>query len=133
MIDQKRIKIFLNISALGFFLFILWIIYLADTAQSSIFFDFIKMIPYGDKLGHMVLYGILSFLVSLALNFKKLKIGKIYVYYGVLLVFIFAFIEELTQGFYPNRTLDFFDLLADLVGLTLFSLLLRKIENIKNS
>lgn len=125
---NKNLKKLIFIFTLSFFVFILWIIYLANTGSKSIFFDFVQTIPYGDKVGHIFLYGILSFGVSLVLNFKAVILKGIKLYYGVILVFTFAFIEELTQGLSPNRTLDIYDLLADIIGITMFSILLNAIE-----
>jgi len=34
--------------AIGFFVFICWIIYLANNHRQSVFFDFCKSLPYGD-------------------------------------------------------------------------------------
>jgi len=42
---------------------------------------------------------------------------------GALAVLAFAILEELSQYFFPNRTLDGYDLLADVVGVILFSLI----------
>lgn len=125
----KKVKSIILLSTVLFFIFILWIIYLADSGKSSIFFDLVKVLPYGDKLGHIFLYGILSFGVSLVLNFKAFVYKRVTIYYGALLVFLFAFIEELSQAFYPNRTLDAYDLIADILGIALFSILLKNIEN----
>ena len=126
--ENKKLKSLILISTISFFSFILWIIYLANTGSKSVFFQMALNVPYGDKLGHIFLYGILAFGVSLALNFRAKYIKGIKLYYGVLIVAAFAFIEELTQAFYPNRTLDVYDLLADVIGLVLFSILLNIIE-----
>lgn len=130
---EKKLNILVSLCAFSFFVFILYIIYLADTNKSSIFFDFVKSIPYGDKLGHIGLFGLLTFLVSWALKFKAVTFKKVKIYYGAILVFSFAFLEELSQAFYPNRTLDIYDLFADIIGIVLFSILLNSIEKkVKN-
>ena len=130
---EKKLNILVILCAFSFFVFILYIIYLADTNKSSIFFDFVKSIPYGDKLGHIGLFGLLTFLVSWALKFKAVTFKKVKIYYGAILVFSFAFLEELSQAFYPNRTLDIYDLFADIIGIVLFSILLNSIEKkVKN-
>ncbi|GGP61920.1 VanZ family protein [Shewanella saliphila] len=116
----SRLAIFISS---GFFGFILWIIYLANTGGNSIFFDLIRHIPYGDKVGHMLLFGLLTYVANLALLSRHFSLGRIPLYYGAVLVSIFVLSEEISQGFIPSRTLDIVDLIADAVGITLFSYL----------
>ena len=59
---------------LGFFLFIGFIIYLADTANYNFAFRVIGTIPNGDKLMHGLLYGIMALLLNYGLNFKSYKL-----------------------------------------------------------
>jgi VanZ family protein len=113
-------RLFLT-TALGFFILILWIIYLANTGQSNILFDIISYIPYGDKIGHFMLYGVLTLLANLAFAFKLFKLAVCKVYIGSTLVLIFALIEELSQHYFSTRTLDFYDLVADSLGVAMFS------------
>ncbi|AZG74345.1 VanZ family protein [Shewanella livingstonensis] len=107
----------------AFFSFIVWIIYLANTGSHSIFFDLIKPMPYGDKVCHMLLFGLLTFVTNLALQSRHFQLGRLPLYYGTVLVSIFVLSEEISQGFIPSRTLDIIDLVADAVGITLFSYL----------
>ncbi|MGP1720437.1 VanZ family protein [Shewanella frigidimarina] len=111
------------IAAGGFFGFILWIIYLANTGSQSVFFDVIKHVPYGDKICHMLLFGLLTFVANLALQSRHFTLGRLPLYYGTVLVSIFVLSEEISQGFIPSRTLDIIDLVADAVGIILFSYL----------
>lgn len=105
------------LAAVCFFMFISWIIYLADSGSNSIFFDFIRIIPYGDKFGHAGLFGLLTILLIIAFKFRSFGIGKVEIYYGFSLVFIFVVVEELSQIFFPSRTFDFADLVADIAGI----------------
>ncbi|MBU6950529.1 VanZ family protein [Hahella sp. HN01] len=114
---QKAVSLF----ALGFLAFILWIIYLADTGGASIFFDFVQSIPYGDKLGHFCLFGVLTLAANFAFKTKHLKLGPIPLYVGALCVLTFAIGEELTQAFFPSRTLDITDVMADVASIAFFS------------
>ena len=111
------------IVAIVFILFIARIIFLADTGGSSIFFDLVKALPYGDKIGHLCLFGSLTLVLNWACGFRAFKLGRWPVYYGTLLVSVFVLLEELSQGFFPTRTLDITDLMADAVGITWFSFL----------
>lgn len=60
-----------------FFIFILWILFLANTGQNSVFFTFITKIPYGDKLGHFCLFGLLTLMANFAFKLKVVKLPLI--------------------------------------------------------
>jgi VanZ family protein len=115
----NKFVIFLS---LCFFAFILWIIFLANTGQDSIFFELVAAIPYGDKLGHFCLFGVLTFGANFAFRLKTLNAYGVRLYIGAIVVFTFALLEELSQFFMAERTLDVLDLSADLVGIVAFSL-----------
>ena len=103
-----------------FLLFIIWIIYSADTGGKNIFFDFVNWLPFGDKVGHFFLFGIFTLAVNFALNFKRFKYFRI-LPIGTFLVAICVFVEELSQAFFPKRTLDIADLIADGLGILVFT------------
>lgn len=105
--------------AVSFFVFILWIIYLANTGSSSIFFGFVRSIPYGDKIGHAGLFGVLTLLVVIGSKFRTFSCGRLNIYYGAMLVILFVIGEELSQAFIPSRTFDLIDLTADSTGIML--------------
>ncbi|EDP69871.1 Vault protein inter-alpha-trypsin [Flavobacteriales bacterium ALC-1] len=104
-----------------FFLFILWILFSADTGKKNIFFDFVNMLPNGDKLGHFFLFGTLTLLLNFALRFKSILLWQ-KLPLGTILVSVFVLLEELSQAFFPNRTLDIADLIADGLGILIFTL-----------
>ena len=106
---------------LSFFLFISFIIYLADTADYNFAFRVIGSIPNGDKLMHGLLYGVMALLLNYGLNFKSKKIFGFNMQIGAIIVLTFAGLEEITQYWLPSRTCDVFDFVADTVGVTLFS------------
>lgn len=109
------------IPVLLFFLFICWSITLANSGSGSIFVSIIKHLPYGDKLGHVLLYGVLTALMITALKFRTLSLFNRSVQLGSVLVLSFAFIEEITQLFQANRTFDMYDLYSDIIGVFLFA------------
>jgi len=119
------IRKLISILSIVFLGFISWIIYLANTAQNSIFFEFVASIPYGDKLGHFCLFGLLTLGANLAFKLKTFRLLSLNVYVGSICVFLLASIEELSQYLIPNRTLDAVDLLADMVGIVVFSIATR--------
>lgn len=118
------------LAAIAFFTFILWVIYMANTGESSVFFDFVHAIPFGDKLGHAGLFGTLTFLVVIASKFRGLMVGRTKWYFGVMAVGTFVIAEEISQSFIPSRTFDLTDLTADALGIVVAVLLLRKAENV---
>ena len=111
---------------LGFFLLIGFIIFLADTANHNFAFRLVGHIPYGDKVMHALLYGVMALLLNYGLNFKSKKIFGFSMQVGALIVLTFAGLEEITQYWLPSRTCDVFDFVADTVGVVLFSLIIFK-------
>lgn len=109
----------ISAGAICFFAFILWILYLANTGGGSLFFDFIRTIPYGDKLGHMGLFGLLTLAAVVGSKFRAFQCGGLNVYYGAALVALFTIGEEFSQLFISSRTFDLLDLAANFVGIAL--------------
>lgn len=88
----------------------------SDSGTPNIFIDGVRNIPYGDKVGHMGLYGVLALLMTLSLKQQPQKYFGLPL--GCALVLLFSLMEELTQYFFPvTRTLDMGDVLADFVGI----------------
>jgi hypothetical protein len=115
---MKRLN-FRVILPLGFFIFILFIIYLADSADHNFAFRLIGHIPYGDKIMHGILYGTMALFLNYGLNYRSFKTLQM----GGIIVLFFAILEEISQYWIPSRTFDLGDLLADFVGVVLFSLI----------
>lgn len=111
-------KVFIILTSL-FAVFLFWIIYLANTGQHSVFFDFVRRIPYGDKIGHLILFGFLTLGAVIASGFRT--IGNSRLYWGAVCVFMFVLVEEVTQQFFPSRTMDINDVVADVMGIAVFS------------
>jgi len=116
---MNRVVLFLTII---FFIFILWVIYLANTGQSSVFFELVKMVPYGDKFGHILLFGFLTLGINISTKYKVVRIKNIPIFIGTISVFIFVLIEELSQSFVLTRTMDIDDFYADIIGITVFTI-----------
>jgi len=120
---------------LSFFIFISYIIFLADTADHNFAFRLVGHVPYGDKIAHALLYGVMALLLNYALGFRRVRLpthlfkpfSKIHgalanaPYIGSIIVLTFATLEELSQYYIPSRTFDLWDLLADFIGVVLFS------------
>lgn len=103
-------------STAAFALFIAWVIYMANTGQKSIFFDLVKMLPYGDKIGHFFLFGLLALGTTIVFKFRSIKFSQLAVPYGAILISCLVIIEELSQKFVSGRTFDLNDMLASLAG-----------------
>ncbi len=109
--------------AFAFFGWLCWIIYLADTGQGFSALRWVQRHPGTDKLGHFLLVGGLAWLINRALNFRCARIGPLAIPWGALGVLVFAIGEEMSQLFFPSRTFDFTDMLADCCGVAFFTLL----------
>lgn len=112
-----------HLLTLVFFGWICWIIYLADTAQAFCFLKLVQTYPGTDKLGHFCLFGGLAWLLNRSLKFRTIQLGSYAIQLGAVLVLGFAVGEEITQRFFPSRTFDLVDLMADISGVAFFSLL----------
>jgi hypothetical protein len=104
-----------------FFIFILWMIGQADLDQENLIMDIGHSVPFGDKIGHFLLFGILALLLNMALGFKQLSIASRRFHLGSILVLVFAICEEFTQLAFETRTFDIVDILFDLFGIGLLS------------
>jgi VanZ family protein len=103
-----------------FTLFILLIIVLADMGKLGSLF--LTHIPYADKAGHFLLYGILALLINLTL-FRSLPLRNrkwVAVISGLILALLIG-IEEVSQQYFSNRTFSLSDLTASYLGVSFFS------------
>lgn len=110
-----------------FTLFIVLIIVLADMGKLGALF--LTRIPYADKAGHFVLYGILALLINLTL-FRSLPLRSRTwgaVISGLILASLIG-IEEFSQQYFSNRTFSLSDLTASYLGVSFFSWLALRME-----
>ena len=122
--------------AILFGLFIITIIVLADLGKLG-FIYFLYSFKYGDKVGHFILYGILTLLIDLAL-FRSSAQGdsvtvlpswrQVAVKVGLILAFAIT-VEEFSQQYFSKRTFDLIDLTASFLGVIFFSWLAVKIKS----
>lgn len=68
-----------------------------------------------DKVGHLVLYFIPSYLGHQLCRYKHFSRWHLPVFPTLFSLFTIA--EELSQGLSPNRTLDWLDMVCSLVGI----------------
>jgi VanZ family protein len=109
-----------------FALFIILIIILADTGNLGILY-YINRVPYADKVGHFILYGILALLIDLTFfrSFPSRSRRWVAVVSGLILALLIG-LEELSQRNFSTRTFSLADLSASYLGLIFFSWLALK-------
>src|SRR5687768_16376058 len=83
-----------------FISFLIGLVLLADSGRGQRLFGLVHEVPGGDKLGHFVLFGILSFLVNLLWRGARVSfLGVSFFKSSVLLMTIVA-LEEFSQLFF---------------------------------
>ena len=95
----------------------------ADSGQQNYFLQLAGSLPYGDKIGHVLLFAALALLLNFATKARQLAVGPVRLYLGVVLTLGFALLEEGSQLLFPARSFELLDILADLLGVTLATLL----------
>ena len=118
---SARIKIL----TIVYFFILADIIFLANRKGTRYLLGFVKIVPYGDKIGHFVLMGVLSFLANLMLSARSFQIWKFRYLLGSLVVLAIVTLDEISQIFIRGRSFDLTDLTADYSGIFLFGELAR--------
>lgn len=93
------------------------VLFVANAGLGGTYFSFIYDLPLGDKIGHFVLMGTLSFMVNMALRARRIRIGRKQVLLGSLLVFVLVTLEEFSQIWLSTRTFSLMDLVFDYAGI----------------
>ena len=106
--------------AVSFALFLVFIILVADLGLLNDFFLFINRLPYADTLGHFILLGLLSLLVSLGFSNARLQGSGPALLKSSLLIAGLITLEEFSQLFLANRRFSLLDLWANYAGIWLF-------------
>ena len=113
--------------AVLFGLFIVTIIILADAnllGPLRAVYNF----PYGDKAGHFVLYGLLTFVLDLAFLAKPHADSKRRILFIGLTLAALIGLEEWSQSRFPSRTMDIVDLSFSYAGVIIFSWIAYRIK-----
>jgi VanZ family protein len=95
---------------------------LADLGSGAWVFSVAAQIPYGDKLAHMILAAILSFLLNSALRCRVTSLLRVKILTGSLIAYFLILIEEVSQLWMITRRVDIYDVLAAFAGAYLFGL-----------
>jgi VanZ family protein len=117
-------KKWLYLATLLFSLLIVAIVVSASTDHFPRLLKYLYGFPGGDKAGHFILFGILSFLLnkSALASFPKRNPVRLVLIVS-LLVTILIGLEEGSQFLFPARTMSLTDLLASYAGVAVFALM----------
>jgi VanZ family protein len=119
-------------AAILFALFIVLIIVLADLGRLGIL-GYFNQLPFGDKAGHFILYGILTLLIQWSLLrsqspvLRERRMRTIWIV-GFLLMVLIG-LEEFSQQFFAKRSFDLIDLSFSYLGVIFFSWLAIKTKH----
>lgn len=103
--------------AIAFSAFILIVVILADRDAIPPVIQALYDFPYGDKLGHLILFGLLTFfLISAFISRFSLHPQRTAFLVGFILALLIA-AEEFSQQYFSARTFDLVDLSASYAGL----------------
>ncbi|MEM7735193.1 MAG: hypothetical protein AAF267_05325 [Deinococcota bacterium] len=83
----------------------------------------IHAVPLGDKLAHFLLVGLLAYVVSVRLHGRGVRLFGMRILYGGLLIFVIMTLEEISQHWLASRRFDLGDMLANTLGVIVFSYL----------
>lgn len=112
----KRAKVVL----IGFVLFLVAVVVMADAGLGDWLFNLVHSIPAGDKVGHVILFGTLSFLANLQAGGRTIHLVKLPVLKWSAIIMLLVTLEECSQVFFRSRTFDLLDLASDALGIWLF-------------
>lgn len=97
----------------GYGLFFCIMLFYAYIGQLPV--GWLMQFEYADKIGHLILYFIPSYLGHRLCGYRHIK--RLHLPFFPALFTLFTVAEELIQGFSPNRTLDAGDMVCSLVGI----------------
>jgi VanZ family protein len=109
-----------KVAALSFLLLILLLIASADAGRMPVIIQRMHDFPNGDRVGHVVLYGILAFLLTRAFP-RRFLLGRLPIPITFIVLVVFTTAEEWSQACFAARTADAIDLVCSYVGLAIGS------------
>jgi len=117
-------KKWLLLATLLFSFLIVAIVIGADADRFPLLLKSLYDFPGGDKAGHFILFGILSFLLnkSALVFFPDRNPARLVLTVSLLLSIVIS-LEEWSQALFPSRTVSLIDLIASYAGVSLFALL----------
>ena len=115
-------KKWLLVSTLLFSLFIIVIVLVANADQFPDSIRNLYKFPGGDKAGHFILFGILSYLLnrSALILIPKRNPARLVLTVSLLLSILIG-LEEWSQSLFPSRTMSMVDLSFSYLGVIFFA------------
>ncbi len=110
------------LASIAFIAFIVWIIHEANIGRDNALFKLVRATPYGDKIGHFFVSGLLALAAHFLCRGKIWRVAKIPIPIGPLFVLVALTLEEASQAYLPTRSFDVMDGLANAAGVIVFSL-----------
>jgi VanZ family protein len=101
---------------LGFVVFLALVFMWADGGALPAPLVRLYAFPQGDKVGHFVLYGLLSFLLALSFPGRAVRAGRIVIPASLIAVLALAVVEEFSQAFFSTRSASLLDMAAGWLG-----------------
>jgi VanZ family protein len=110
--------------AVVFFVFVIVAIILVDSGNLPHSIRALYDFPNGDKLGHFVLFGLLTFFLTRAFlsSLPARPRGWVTLSVGLVLA-LFISLEEFSQQYFSTRTFDLVDLFFSYAGVITFAFL----------
>jgi VanZ family protein len=103
------------------------IVILADSGRASWVFAALAQVPLADKLGHFVLMGAMSFLLTLVSRADRIAVGAWSLLRAPFWLAVVVLLEEFSQIWLVNRGFSVLDLAFDFAGIICFALLAERI------
>ena len=100
-----------------------WIYIDANTGDYNTMLIMAKSVPYGDKMGHFILYGGLTLILNLTLGLRQIRIAGNEFLLGSVIILIVTFVDEFTQIPQKSRSFEWLDMSSNLLGIAFFSYL----------
>lgn len=96
------------------------IVLLANVGQLQALSAHLHQLPFGDKTCHFILVGGLSFLVSATLSLRQPRRRLAVVASTIVILSVFASLEELSQSMLSHRQFEPADMLCNIAGTFVF-------------
>ena len=117
-----------RVFAAAFFIFLFFSIVSLNIGTQFRLLQAVRTFPMADKFAHITMYGMLALLVNMAWNYAYVDLSTRwlrgqYFQLGSFAVLFLSLFEEFSQQFFPTRTIDAWDAMANLVGVILFTII----------
>ena len=103
------------------------LILIAVADRGALAIRWLAHLPAGDKLGHFVLFGLMSLLANAALGDARLRWRAFCARKGSMVVGAAVILEEVSQLWLSHRAFELADLAADCAGIWIFGLLAARV------